>query len=225
MSHGTSIATGLRRLPASAEFAVVITLCFGYFIWQTLEALAIHSVGAHPVFSDGDALRMIEYELIAYPLALAILATRGWRISSFDLSPTLVFSAVGILLFALYDGVYLTALSLNAALSGSGTILQPHHLHTQVSPAVAVVVAVINPLFKELVVVGYVVRSFENVRGPLFAILASALLRTLYHLDQGMIAAATVLLLGVVFAWVYWRWRTLWPLVLAHGLTDYLSLH
>lgn len=222
MSTYAHIVDRIQRLPPTVEFAVITALCFGFFVWQALAALGMHAVGAATVFSNRDALQMIGYELFAYPVALAFLALRGWRVSSFELHPTLTFSAVGVLLLALYDGVYLLALAVNTMLSGGALAL--HQAHAEVSPAMALLVAVINPVFKELIVVGYVVRAFEDVRGPLFAIAASALLRTLYHLDQGAIAVVTVLLLGVVFAWVYWRWRTLWPLVLAHGLTDYLSL-
>lgn len=215
----------VRRLPIEAEFALVLALCFGFFIWQTLETLTVHSVGTHAVFSNRDALQLVEYELIFYPIALVLLALRGWRLNPLELSPTLLFTAVGVLLFALYDGLYWLALTVHTTVSGSAAVAQQIHSSVQVSPVMALLVAVINPIFKELIVVGYVVRRLEGIRGPGFAILASALLRTLYHLEQGALAVMTVFVLGLVFAWIFWRWRTLWPLVLAHGLTDYLSLH
>ena len=29
--------------------------------------------------------------------------------------------------------------------------------------------------------------------------------------------------LGLLFAFVYWRWRLLWPLIVAHGVMDFMG--
>ena len=59
--------------------------------------------------------------------------------------------------------------------------------------------------------------------GAAFAITISTLIRFVCHLDQGPIAI-NMLPLGVIFAFVFWRWRLLWPLVVAHGVIDLLGL-
>jgi membrane protease YdiL (CAAX protease family) len=39
-----------------------------------------------------------------------------------------------------------------------------------------------------------------------------------------LVAALTILPLGLVFAMVYWRWRLVWPLIVAHGVMDFMGL-
>jgi membrane protease YdiL (CAAX protease family) len=44
-----------------------------------------------------------------------------------------------------------------------------------------------------------------------------------YHLQFGINAAVAVFALGMMFGFTYWRWRQLWPLVVAHVLADLLA--
>ena len=87
-----------------------------------------------------------------------------------------------------------------------------------------VAICVINPIFEELIVVAYVIQAIEKKHGVTFAIGASVFIRLLYHLYQGPAAVVAILPMGVLFAVVYWRWRALWPLVVAHGLADLIAL-
>jgi membrane protease YdiL (CAAX protease family) len=57
-------------------------------------------------------------------------------------------------------------------------------------------------------------------QGAALAITASALLRFLYHLYQGPVASLAILPLGLLFAAVFWKWRSLWPLIAAHTLAN-----
>ncbi len=57
----------------------------------------------------------------------------------------------------------------------------------------------------------------------LSALVASALVRFLYHTYQGWMAVLTVLPLGVLFGIEYWRKRNLYPLILAHTAVNVLS--
>ena len=51
-------------------------------------------------------------------------------------------------------------------------------------------------------------------------IAASSLLRASYHLYQGVSAGFGNVVMGVVFAYVFLRWRRVWPLVWGHFLID-----
>ena len=57
-----------------------------------------------------------------------------------------------------------------------------------------------------------------------FAVGVSVLIRLLYHTYQGPMAVAFIFPMGVLFAVAYWRRRALWPLILAHGLFDFIGL-
>ena len=86
--------------------------------------------------------------------------------------------------------------------------------------ATALTVSIVNPFFEEFFVVGYTVERAEKIHGKYFTIALSAFVRFLYHLYQGPIAA-WILLLGIFHAYVYMKWRKLWPLIVSHAILDF----
>jgi len=79
-------------------------------------------------------------------------------------------------------------------------------------------------LVEEVIVVGYLIGRLEQIGwSGNQAVGASAVLRGSYHLYQGWGGFTGNLLLGVVFASVFKRWRRTWPLVTAHFLIDFLA--
>jgi membrane protease YdiL (CAAX protease family) len=50
--------------------------------------------------------------------------------------------------------------------------------------------------------------------------LASAFFRAFLHAYQGIDAVVLIFPLGLIFGFVYWKWRRLWPLFIAHVLFD-----
>jgi membrane protease YdiL (CAAX protease family) len=79
-------------------------------------------------------------------------------------------------------------------------------------------------LLEETVAVGYLLTRLGELRWRVPAsILASAVLRASYHLYQGWPMAVGNLVMGVVFALAYLRWRRLGPLIAAHALLDLAS--
>jgi membrane protease YdiL (CAAX protease family) len=45
-----------------------------------------------------------------------------------------------------------------------------------------------------------------------------------YHLYQGVLGALTIAPVGLLFAYWYVRSGRLWPLIVAHGLIDFIGL-
>ena len=82
-----------------------------------------------------------------------------------------------------------------------------------------ILISLINPVFEEVLGTGYFIHSLQSL-GMWPAVMASAIFRGAYHLQFGINAAVGVLTLGVIFGFVYWRWRQLWPLVIAHAMSD-----
>ena len=74
------------------------------------------------------------------------------------------------------------------------------------------------PLVEELVFRGIVLRGLLRYRRPPIAILLSAALFGLAHVEWPLVCYAT--LGGVLFGWIYWRTRALWPCILAHVLNN-----
>ena len=70
------------------------------------------------------------------------------------------------------------------------------------------------PLVEELVFRGIVLRGLLQHHTPLIAILLSAALFGLMHIEWPLVCYST--LGGVLYGWIYWRTRALWPCILAH---------
>ncbi len=75
---------------------------------------------------------------------------------------------------------------------------------------------------EEVVVLAYLITRLKQLAwSPWAIILASALLRASYHLYQGWGGFAGNLLMGVLFAFLFLRWRRAWPFVVCHFLLDF----
>ena len=78
-----------------------------------------------------------------------------------------------------------------------------------------------NGVLEEIVVVGYLLTRLRQLgwsNGR--ALGASAVLRGIYHLYQGLGGFAGNLVMGLIFAWWFQRTRRVLPLVVAHFLLD-----
>ena len=90
---------------------------------------------------------------------------------------------------------------------------------------VSVLIAFQNGFLEECLVVGYLlVRLRQLDLRPWAALVISAVLRGSYHLYQGYGGFAGNIVMGLVFGFVFLRWRRLWPLVIAHGLIDTVAI-
>ena len=81
--------------------------------------------------------------------------------------------------------------------------------------------AVQNSLVEEVIMIGYLFVRLTQLgwRVPLI-IAVSALVRGSYHLYQGFGGFVGNVIMGVIFALIYLRWRRVGPLVVAHTLLD-----
>ncbi len=76
-------------------------------------------------------------------------------------------------------------------------------------------------LLEEVILNGYLGERLGALGWGTWRILvAVAILRGAYHLYQGPAMALGNVVMGLVFGWVYLRWRRVMPLVLAHTLLD-----
>jgi membrane protease YdiL (CAAX protease family) len=76
-------------------------------------------------------------------------------------------------------------------------------------------------LLEETIVLGYLVTRLQQLRFTAIAsVILAALLRASYHLYQGWRGFAGNLAMGLLFGWLFLRWRRTWPFVVAHFLLD-----
>jgi len=212
-----------RRFPSATplEALAVVAICFGWFIFVSLTAVAAgFPRGAG--FSDSAFVEIIAMELVLGGAALSLLRARGYPVAQLLPTPSVRGGLIGIGLFV----VALLVWGLVAGLfSGSDFARQPIAdimADTQVSTPWVVTLSIVNGLYEETFLVGYLLRGFR-ASGPALAIGISVLVRLLYHLYQGPIGALSVLVFGVVVSLFYWRTGRLWPIVVAHVLADLLA--
>jgi uncharacterized protein len=211
----------IRRRSERAEFFLVITLSFAYFVGTSLLVLILRI--REYELTTGRVLRGLATEIAILLVVVWILRVRGWNLRR--LTGGLSWAALlgGIPLFFLYSILYAAvAFSIVAVYSNAAALASVRVIPS--APVVVILVFIlVNSLFEETLVTGYVVTALSE-QGAALAITASTLLRFLYHLYQGPVASLAVLPLGLLFATVFWKWRNLWPLIAAHTLSNVFAL-
>lgn len=202
------------------EVVLINLICFGPFAVRSIIELS----DLRPVisFDARRAMFILGIEIVAGTVAWLILRARGWTAGELGLRPSMPQTIGGMLLLigsnlfiVLFDQLVQLITNTDAGAATTFT--------AKLSWPLLIAVTLINPLYDELFVVAYNLRALEK-SGAAFAITFSAAIRFLCHLDQGPIAAVTILPLGIIFALVYWRWRLVWPLIVAHGVMDFFGL-
>ncbi|HEY0372608.1 MAG TPA: CPBP family intramembrane glutamic endopeptidase [Thermoanaerobaculia bacterium] len=210
----------LRRLSPVAELILVNLITFGPFAVRSIIGLTERNTAI--VFDDKRALFILGTELVCGTLAALLLRARGWTPSALGLRITMPQTIAGMLVL-IGSNIVITSFYLLVR-SGSGIDLDKvTSFEATLTWPVLIGLTLINPLYDELFLVAYNLEAGKP-HGAAFAITLSAGIRFLCHLDQGPIAAVTILPLGLIFAVVYWRWRVVWPLVVAHGVMDFVGM-
>lgn len=210
----------LRKLSPTAELILVNALCFGAPI--ALSAWFAIQRTRHFVFDDRTMLAIVGFEVVAGALAAGLLISRGWKWSDLTRPFSQLDPLVGSFLFLAYVLIVTTMFAAGVAISGRELATWVTY-DVNVSWFVVALVALVNPLFEELFEVAYNITALRK-SGPAFAITFSTAVRFCTHLNQGPMAALTLIPLGLIFGAFYWYTRRLWPLVVSHVFDDVLSL-
>jgi len=211
----------IQRLSANAELFLVNVLCFGPF--AALSIIGLIERKELTVFDDRRALLTLGIEIVCGSIALLLLRARGWKLSDLGFRITLPQTLAGMLLLFGSNFIVASIVELVRAATGvDASAVTSSEAH--VTWPVLIVLTLINPLYDEILSVAYNVEAASKAHGAAFAITLSATVRFICHLEQGPISAVTILPFGLIFAFVYWRWRVVWPLVVAHAVMDFVGL-
>lgn len=154
------------------------------------------------------------------------LRVRDWPLHRLGIRPTLIGTLVG---GGLAASAYLAYAAVFLAAAGiSPYIEQVAREHSPVAPglnlALIIAVSIVNPIFEELFVCGYVVSTLMERRGFWTAVNVSIAIRLSYHLYQGPIGVISIVPLGFIFAYWFARTGRLWPVIVAHAIFDFVGL-
>lgn len=212
----------LRALSDKAEFSIVVLIAFGYFILGSVLSVLAPAGGGH--IGESNLQFLLVYETIVFCVLWGFLYLRGWRFAAVGLAPSLRDSLVGVgiamFLYLVYNvlwilfGQFIPGLHQHAA----------HLVTPNLSLITVLSVSVLNPVFEEVFVCGYLITALRKKRSLTFAVNVSIAVRMAYHLYQGSIGVFNIIPLGIVYAYWFARTGRLWPLVIAHGLFDFLAM-
>ena len=172
------------------------------FTYQVLDlgfSVAIVALVAYLLLRDNASLRTLGFDL-----------TGGWR----DWARGAVVAAgIGSAGLGLY--VVAHALNLNA------TVIPTTLPDVWWRVPVLLLDAFRNGVTEEVVVLGYLLRRFEQLGfSRTRSEIMSSLVRGSYHLYQGFGGFVGNFVMGLIFCRAYRRWGRVMPLVVAHGLID-----
>jgi membrane protease YdiL (CAAX protease family) len=167
----------------------------------------------------------VVFEIAVGAVIATYLYMRGWTWRRLRFAPSWSATGVGIVLYAAYMGAYVV-IELAAR-----WLIEPFYggnleslFRVDADRGAIIALSIVNPVYEETFVVGYIVRSFEGRASPWVAINLSTAIRLVYHLYQGPIACAAIIPMGLIFSWYYTRRGKLWPLIVAHALGDFIPL-
>lgn len=211
------------------EFCLVITTAFGWAIIGSIYTFAVDKtvgqVGVPDAFTDKHLLGVLLQELLLAPIAVLILYVRGWRIADFHIRPSILATVLGtIIALIAVIGDWLITLGLQLAFPAIHSVLQiVDAFKPTVGPGLPtiVLVSLINPVFEEAFVCGYVIEALRERFGLTTAINVSVLIRASYHLYQGIGALPFHCAYGLLQGYAYVRFRRLWPLIVSHAILDF----
>lgn len=164
-------------------------------------------------------LQSIVLELVIIGIVATILHVRGWTPERLGLRFSWGAALAGVPLFVIYLLIYWITATFVLMLFPAVRTVWTFKMHPLAPFWLMVVFFCVNSLFEEMIVTAYVTESLKD-QGAAVVIGTSTLLRFTYHLYQGPLASLSIIPLGLLFATLYWQRRTLWPLMVAHTITN-----
>jgi uncharacterized protein len=219
----------IRSLSGRTELLLVLLVAFGTTVPVSLAALlapAALSARASPPITNAALNRTIIYELVVLTLLALFLRARGWTLARLGVAPSLRDSLVGVGLFFLCNATYFVlAMGLASVWSAFAHVATATRLVADGLQWPSVVLtSLVNPVFEEVFVCGYVVSALKERTGVTFAVNVSAGIRVFYHFYQGALGLLAIAPMALLFGYWFARTGRLWPLIVAHALQDFIGL-
>jgi membrane protease YdiL (CAAX protease family) len=201
------------------ERSAITIICFGYL---TLSSVAAVVFGLRNFeYTNAAVMTVLSLEIVFAAVAIGVLRHRGWSAGDFPMQVSLRSTLEGVALFVVAMIACSAAYVLVAA-TGALEGWTQMSIRLTAAPALVLLFLVVNSMYEELFVAAYLVEA-TRASGLAFAVSISAVVRLLYHTYQGPVAFASIVPIGILFGFVYARYRNLWVIVVAHTLINLLS--
>jgi membrane protease YdiL (CAAX protease family) len=202
----------------------VVLGAFGLLILVSL--LQMFRPIAPAAVSDEGLRAVIRYELIVFAVLVTFLHLRGWTVERIGIRFTLRDTLIGLAFVLVAELIGMGALLLIEPISPRlATMIESAGSASGTLGIMTVVTfSIVNPIFEETFVCGYVIAALRGHSQPWTAINMSVAIRLLYHLYQGPAAAIGIVPFGLILAYWYARSGRLWPAITAHAAANLLDL-
>lgn len=226
---GPEPSEGVTRRQAIVDVILALALTLAAGLFAALAARLLASVFGFPVL----AVLAIQGVIILAGLA-GLLAWRNQRFSDMGLA-TLRGGDFGLAL-----GALLLIFMVNATITVlAGWMLDPGVVQghqdrlatiasvftADLSLLAVALVMLFTGFYEELLARGFLLTRCRTLfAGTWPPVLISSVLFGLGHVYQGWFGVVQTTLVGVVFAYLVLRWGRLWPVILAHGALNTVSL-
>ena len=222
----------IKRLSPTIELITILIIGFGLFIYSsTRYFFVVNSDYTHSwiykLTSQGH-FSIVIYETIALLIIIYILKVRDWKISDFNLSFT--FRLIWIALLIMFIRNFISNFGFKI-LEAFNVVDESATMHVQYGLeanwiSISLII-IINSIFEEFILIGYLFKRLEKYH-PVIVIGLSILIRQSYHTYQGWMSLILILPTGLVFGYYYYKYKKLWPVIIAHGLSNliaFLGMH
>jgi membrane protease YdiL (CAAX protease family)/predicted RNA-binding Zn-ribbon protein involved in translation (DUF1610 family) len=220
------------RTAAQLWIEVVAVLCLAYFpyLFYALHTLCVY--GPEPAHVPTVYLELsrivIAFQTSMPLLVILSLAKDRWSLFGIVRPAWITDAVVGSFIGVTTVVAYRFVLSLlPPSMPGSAAIL--HTLHGELPQGLAAYVLILvtclaGAFGEELVMRGYLIARLERLLGSTWrAVLITSVLFASYHLYQGVSPAVGHVATGLVYAVSFCLFRRLWPLCIAHALTNFMT--
>lgn len=222
----------IRKFSPAIELLIVLLLGFGLFIYSSTRGFFIvnsdyNQSWTYKITSHGD-FSVVIYEIISLFIIFYILKVRDWRCSDFNLEFTfrMIWTALLIIFVRNIIGSVGYKIFEFANIVDKTT---PNHVQYALKSnwiSLSLII-VINSVYEEFLLFGYFFKRLEKFH-PAIVIGLSMLIRISYHTYQGWMSLFVIVPTGLVFGYYYYKYKKLWPLIIAHGfwnLIAFLGMH
>jgi uncharacterized protein len=219
----------ILRMSRRTEVALVLLLAFGITVPKSLWALLSPDYlakRATPPITNEALHHTVLYELGVMMILIPFLKTRGWSRERLGIRPTVRDSMWGVGLVVGYYAVAMALITLIANLWPQATLVASRIRLAQGPfdwPTI-ITTSVVNPVFEEVFVCGYIITALKERFGTTTAINVSAGIRVFYHFYQGALGVLGITPMALLFGYWFARTGRLWPLIVAHALQDFTAL-
>lgn len=222
----------IRKLTPAIELFIVLILGFGLFIYSSTRGFFVvnsnynHS-WTYKITSQGD-FSIVIYETVALLIILYILKIRNWSISDFNLDFTLKMIWIGLLIMFVRNVIGNIGYKIFELVNVVDKTTLKHVQFGLESNWVSIsLIIIVNSIYEEFILIGYFFKRLEKYH-PALVIGLSMFIRLSYHTYQGWMSLFAIVPTGLVFGYYYYKYKKLWPLIIAHGfwnLIAYLGMH